>query len=55
VVSPSATPTSRWEHLLHLTTRLQLKVALLFRPGVSVAEVSHQPHGSSADVGKSDQ
>ena len=39
VVLPELVPGRWWEHLLHNQTALRLKAALLFRPGVVVANV----------------
>ena len=43
--TPTATgarvPSSWWEHLLHNQTALRLKAALLFHPGVVVANVPY--------------
>ncbi len=41
VVLPELVPGHWWEHLLHNQTALRLKAALLFRPGVVVANVPH--------------
>jgi amino acid transporter len=46
VVLPELVPGRWWEHLLHNQTALRLKAALLFRPGVVVANVpSHLGRG----------
>jgi hypothetical protein len=39
VVLPELVPGRWWEHLLHNQTALRLKAALLFRPGIVVANV----------------
>ncbi len=41
VVLPELVPAHWWEHLLHNQTALRLKAALLFRPGIVVANVPH--------------
>jgi hypothetical protein len=41
VVLPEYVPRRWWEHLLHNHTALRLKAALLFRPGVIVANVPY--------------
>jgi hypothetical protein len=41
VVLPEYVPRRWWEHLLHNQTALRLKGALLFRPGVVVANVPY--------------
>ncbi|HUX88560.1 MAG TPA: APC family permease [Chloroflexota bacterium] len=41
VVLPEFVPSRWWEHLLHNQTALLLKAALLFRPGVIVANVPY--------------
>lgn len=41
VVLPEYVPRRWWEHLLHNQTALRLKAALLFRPGVIVANVPY--------------
>ncbi len=41
VVLPEFVPSHWWEHLLHNQTALRLKAALLFRPGVIVANVPY--------------
>jgi hypothetical protein len=46
VILPEYVPSSWWEHLLHNQTALRLKAALLFHPGVVVANVPYHmaPH-----------
>jgi amino acid transporter len=45
VILPEYVPSSWWEHLLHNQTALRLKAALLFHPGVVVANVPyHMAH-----------
>lgn len=41
VILPEFVPSRWWEHLLHNQTALRLKAALLFRPGVIVANVPY--------------
>jgi hypothetical protein len=41
VILPEYVPSSWWEHLLHNQTALRLKAALLFHPGVVVANVPY--------------
>ena len=41
VVLPEFVPSRWWEHLLHNQTAFLLKAALLFRPGVVVADVPY--------------
>jgi hypothetical protein len=41
VVLPEYVPGHWWEHLLHNQTALRLKAALLFEPGVVVANVPY--------------
>ena len=41
VVLPEFVPGHWWEHLLHNQTALRLKAALLFHPGVIVANVPY--------------
>jgi amino acid transporter len=41
VILPEYVPRRWWEHLLHNQTALRLKAALLFRPGVIVANVPY--------------
>jgi hypothetical protein len=41
VVLPEFVPSHWWEHLLHNQTALRLKAALLFHPGVVVANVPY--------------
>jgi len=41
VVVPEDVPSHWWEHLLHNQTALRLKAALLFHPGVVVANVPY--------------
>jgi amino acid transporter len=41
IVLPEFVPNHWWEHLLHNQTALRLKAALLFRPGVVVANVPY--------------
>ena len=41
VVLPEYVPSHWWEHLLHNQTALRLKAALLFHPGVIVANVPY--------------
>jgi amino acid transporter len=41
VVLPEYVPGQWWEHLLHNQTALRLKAALLFRPGVIVANIPY--------------
>jgi amino acid transporter len=49
VVLPEFVPNHWWEHLLHNQTALRLKAALLFHPGVVVANVPY--HMASHAVG----
>jgi amino acid transporter len=54
VVLPEFVPSRWWEHLLHNQTAFLLKAALLFRPGVVVADVPyHIRRSSAAVIGKS--
>ena len=48
VVIPEAVPRKWWQHLLHGQTGLLLKIALLTRPDVVVANVRYPLHHSSA-------
>jgi amino acid transporter len=49
VVLPEFVPDHWWEHLLHNQTALRLKAALLFHPGVVVANVPyHMAHTAAA-------
>src|SRR5207302_3911932 len=41
VVVPEFVPSRWWEHLLHNQTALRLKAALLFHPGIVVANVPY--------------
>ena len=41
VVLPEFVPAHWWEQVLHNQTALRLKAALLFRPGIVVADVPH--------------
>ncbi len=41
VVLPEYMPSHWWEHLLHNHTALRLKAALLFHPGIVVANVPY--------------
>jgi amino acid transporter len=41
VILPEYVPSSWWEHLLHNQTALRLKAALMFHPGVVVANVPY--------------
>ena len=41
IVLPEYVPSHWWEHLLHNQTALRLKAALLFHPGVIVANVPY--------------
>jgi hypothetical protein len=41
VILPEMVPAHWWEHVLHNQTALRLKAALLFRPGVVVADVPY--------------
>ena len=41
LVLPEYVPSRWWEHLLHNQTRLRLKAALLFHPGIVVANVPY--------------
>jgi len=41
IVLPEYMPSHWWEHLLHNQTALRLKAALLFHPGVIVANVPY--------------
>ena len=41
IVLPEFVPAHWWEHLLHNQTALRLKAALLFHPGVIVANVPY--------------
>ncbi|HEV7662314.1 MAG TPA: amino acid permease, partial [Chloroflexota bacterium] len=41
VILPEYVPSSWWEHLLHNQTALRLKAALLFHPGIVVANVPY--------------
>jgi hypothetical protein len=41
IVLPEYVPRHWWEHLLHNQTALRLKAALLFHPGVIVANVPY--------------
>lgn len=45
VVLPELVPAHWWEHLLHNQTALRLKAALLFHPGIVVANVPHHLSG----------
>ena len=49
VILPEYVPSSWWEHLLHNQTALRLKAALLFHPGVVVANVPY--HMATKHVG----
>jgi hypothetical protein len=48
VVLPEMVPAHWWEQVLHNQTALRLKAALLFRPGVVVADVPYHLHRGSA-------
>jgi hypothetical protein len=48
VVLPEYVPGRWWEHLLHNQTALRLKAALLFHPGVIVANVPYHMAGTGA-------
>ncbi len=50
IVLPEYVPSSWWEHLLHNQTALRLKAALLFHPGIVVANVPYHmaPHQPAA-------
>ena len=48
VVLPEYVPGHWWEHLLHNQTALRLKAALLFEPGVVVANVPYHIAGREA-------
>jgi hypothetical protein len=41
IVLPEFVPSRWWEHLLHNQTAFVLKAALLFRPGIVVADVPY--------------
>jgi hypothetical protein len=41
-----------WEHLLHNQTALRLKAALLFHPGVIVANVPYHMGSNGAAAGQ---
>ena len=41
VILPEFVPSHWWEHLLHNQTALRLKAALLFHPGIVVANVPY--------------
>jgi hypothetical protein len=45
VVLPEYVPSHWWEHLLHNHTALRLKAALLFHPGIVVANVPYHLAG----------
>jgi hypothetical protein len=44
VVLPEMVPAHWWEQVLHNQTALRLKAALLFRPGIVVADVPYHLH-----------
>ncbi len=49
VILPEYVPSHWWEHLIHNQTALRLKAALLFQPGIVVANVPyHVAHGGAA-------
>ena len=50
VVLPEFVPSHWWEHLLHNQTALRLKAALLFHPGVVVANVPYHMAAKPATV-----
>jgi 16S rRNA A1518/A1519 N6-dimethyltransferase RsmA/KsgA/DIM1 with predicted DNA glycosylase/AP lyase activity len=41
IILPEYVPGRWWEHLLHNQTALRLKAALLFHPGIIVANVPY--------------
>ena len=41
VILPEMVPAHWWEQVLHNQTALRLKAALLFRPGIVVADVPY--------------
>jgi hypothetical protein len=55
VVLPEIVPAHWWEQVLHNQTALRLKAALLFRPGVVVADVPYHLRRHRVAPPKSDQ
>jgi amino acid transporter len=50
VVLPEMVPAHWWEHVLHNQTALRLKAALLFRPGIVVADVPYHLRRRAAQI-----
>ncbi|MCA1646602.1 MAG: APC family permease [Chloroflexi bacterium] len=55
VVLPEMVPAHWWEQVLHNQTALRLKAALLFRPGIVVADVPYHLKRHPALAARSDQ